>query len=330
VEKRGHCEGLLIKTMAEGNNARRALPSKENIGAVIITHHPGPDLDSLMRSISGQVGEVVLVDNHSGSEYRDRLQSLSAQAPCELILNSKNLGVAAALNQGIQLLAEHGFLWVLLLDQDSQSTPDLVERLCEGYSRLSHPDETALLAPKIVDTSTERESPFLTHIWGFLFRRTACSNTDIEDITTAITSGSLVRVAAFLELRGHREDFFIDYVDTEFCLRLQASGWRLAAICPAILYHRLGRRTKTRIGLFHLYPTHHPPWRWYTIGRNRVQMFRAYALRFPHWLAYECAASVFITARMLLTEKERIAKLRLLWRGSWDGLRGRMGPPATD
>lgn len=242
-------------------------------------------------------------------------------------MNDQNLGVAKGLNKGIRVLAELSFMWALLLDQDSKPTPDMVEEFCKGYSRLAHPNETALLAPRIVDVTTQRESPFLTHVRGVLFRRTSCKNSDIEDITAAITSGSLVRIAAFHVLNGYREDFFIDYVDTEFCLRLQVNGWRLAAICPAILHHRLGKRTKTRIGPFILYPTHHPPRRWYTIARNRIHMIRSYTFLFPHWFAYELIASFFLMLRMLLTEQQRITKIQSIIRGSWDGLRGRMGPP---
>ncbi len=313
--------------MPDRNKASGKIPSRENIGAVIVTHQPGQGLESVLQSIVGRVGKIVVVDNHSRPEIRDWLQSLTAETDCTLLLNEQNLGVAAGLNQGIRFVADHGYAWVLMLDQDSTPAPDMIEELCQGYTRLINPDETAVLAPRIVDASTGREAPFLTRSRGFLFRRVACNTAVIDNITTAITSGTLLRIATFIDLDGYRDDFFIDYVDTEFCLRLQINGWRLAAICPATLHHHLGKRTKTRIGTVQVYPTHHSPLRWYTIGRNRIQMLKTYAFRFPHWLVYELVASAFITLRMLLTEEERIAKLRSAFRGTWDGLRGRMGPP---
>ena len=329
-ESEFHFEDSCIKIMSDRNKASGEIPSRENIGAVIVTHHPGHGLESMLQSIVGRVGKVVVVDNNSRPEVRDWLQSLTAETGCALLLNEQNLGVAAGLNQGIRFVADLGYAWVLMLDQDSKPAPDMVEELCQGYTRLINPDETAILAPRIVDASTDREAPFLTHSWGFFFRRVACSTALIDNITTAITSGTLLRVAAYVDLDGYREDFFIDYVDTEFCLRLQVNNWRLAAICPAILHHQLGKRTITRIGPVQAYPTHHSPLRWYTIGRNRVQILKTYAIRFPHWMTYELLASAFITLRMLLTEKERIAKLRSEFLGTLDGLRGRMGPPEFD
>ncbi|MFA9407129.1 MAG: glycosyltransferase family 2 protein [Anaerolineales bacterium] len=313
--------------MSDRNKANGKTPSRENIGAVIVTHQPSHGLESTLRSIIDHVGMVVVVDNDSRPEIRDWLQSLTAETDCTLLLNENNLGVAAGLNQGIRFVEDRGYAWVLMLDQDSKPALDMVEELCQGYARLINPDETAILAPRIIDASTGREAPFLTRAWGIFFRRVPCSPVVIDDITTAITSGALLRVAAFIDLDGYREDFFIDYVDTEFCLRLQVIGWRIAAICSASLHHRLGNRTRRKIGPILVFPTHHPPLRWYTIGRNRIQMLKTYAVRFPHWLTYEIVASAFITLRMLLTEKERIAKLRMLLRGTRDSLRGRMGPP---
>lgn len=313
--------------MSDRNKTSGEIPSRENIGAVIVTHQPGHGLESTLRSIIGHVGMVVVVDNDSRPEIRDWLQSLTAGTDCTLLLNEKNLGVAAGLNQGIRFVEDRGYAWVLMLDQDSKPATDMVEELCQGYTRLINPDETAILAPRIIDASTGREAPFLTRTWGIFFRRVPCSTAVIDDITTAITSGALLRLAAFNDLDGYREDFFIDYVDTEFCLRLQDHGWKLAGICTAALRHQLGERTVTRFGPIAIYPTHHSPLRWYTIGRNRIQLLKTYAVRFPHWLAYELVASIFITLRMLLTEKERIAKMRMLLRGTRDSLRGRMGPP---
>ena len=323
-----HFEDSRIFVMVDRNKASREIPSRENISAVIVTHQPGHGMESMLRSIVDHVGKIIVVDNASKQKTRDWLQSLTAETGCTLLLNEQNLGIAAGLNQGIRVVADHGHAWVLMLDQDSKPDPEMVEELCQGYTRLINPDVIAILAPRIVDANTGRETPFLTRSWGFFFRRVACSSAVIDNITTAITSGALLRVAAFIDLDGYREDFFIDYVDTEFCLRLQVNGWRLAAICPATLHHHLGNRTRTRIGPAQVYPTHHPPIRWYTMGRNRIQMLKMYAFRFPHWLAYELVACAFITLRMLLTEEEQFKKLRSSFRGTWDGLRGRMGPPA--
>ena len=61
------------------------------------------------------------------------------------------------------------------------------------------------------------------------------------------------------------------------------------------------------------------------MSRNRIPMIRGYALRFPHWFTYEIVATAYILLRMLITEDQRLEKLKAFWRGTLDGLRGRMG-----
>jgi hypothetical protein len=95
--------------------------------------------------------------------------------------------------------------------------------------------------------------------------------------------------------------------------------------CKAYIDHRQGdRQKKVLLGSEH-YPTFHSPQRWYFASRNRIQMLRRYALRFPHWFLYEVIASIYLFTKMLLFETQKTAKLRAVFRGTLDGLRGRMG-----
>ena len=302
----------------------------DQICAVVVTYRPSPRFVPLIRSLEGQVRQIVVVDNASDGGGAEVLRQVASMAAVEVIHNSRNLGVAAALNQGVRWAAELGFAWVLTLDQDSRPAENMLAELMAARKSLEEPERTAILAPQVIDEGLGRKAPFLQPRGGIFYRRTTCDAPLLENVTTVITSGSLIQISAFEVIGGFREDFFIDYVDTEFCLRAQTHGYRVAAACRAKLYHRLGERKRLAFGPFSLFPTFHPPSRWYTISRNRVPMLRAYGLRFPHWLTYELVASAFITLRMLLTEDERPAKLNAILRGSWDGLRGRLGPPPVE
>jgi rhamnosyltransferase len=141
-----------------------------------------------------------------------------------------------------------------------------------------------------------------------------------------ITSGTLYDLQVYQQIGPFQDDFFIDYVDTDYSLRARQYGYRSMVACNALLNHRLGSRQKrVFLGGDH-YPTFHSPLRWYYISRNRIPMLRRYALRFPHWLTYETVASFYWLAKMLLFETRKAAKLRAFFLGTLDGLRGRMGP----
>lgn len=307
-----------------GRSARAAPPLRANICALVVTHNPDEALHELVRAIEPQVGGLVVVDNGSSEASLQGITPLQNEN-LELIRNARNLGVAAALNQGVADAHARGFEWVLSLDQDALPAADTVAELCEAYSQTAGREKIAMLAPLLHDPQIERWATYLRKRWGPFYQRAACREDALRDVTTVITSGALMPISAVEFLGGFREDFFIDYVDTEFCLRARSQGFDIVVACRARMQHRLGQRDLRRVGPIDFYPTHHAVERWYYFGRNRIAMLRMYALRFPHWLSYEVVASLYTLARMLLAENQRRQKIRALLRGTLHGIQGRMG-----
>lgn len=310
-------------------SAEMPAPKRENICVVIVTYNPDEALDSLVRAISLQTRVALIVDN--GSERRPAADlELPQGFSVQWRYNSENIGVAAALNQGLAYAAEHGFSWMLALDQDSLPEPGMVAALCRAYQRSQTGEIVAVVAPRLFDPNIERWATYLRRRAGPFYERKECRGEDLRDVTTVISSGALFAVPTARALGGFREDFFIDYVDTEYCLRARSNGYEILVACEAVLQHRLGMRRK-RVRLKHAYyPTYHSPSRWYYFYRNRIPMLKRYAFRFPHWLTYELIASAYTLLRMMLTEDQRRKKLHAALLGMIDGLRGRMGeiPPS--
>lgn len=299
----------------------------KEVCAIVITHNPDEKLVDLLRELEGQVDHTIIVDNASSAASTETITEATQFPNVTLIENSENLGVASALNQGLEKTIVLGYQWAITFDQDSKLAPDMVEKL--WVTLLCNIDEhkIGIIAPQIIDRITGHKSPFLQRRFHCIFQRSQCEDAFLENVTTVITTGALINLSAFKALNGFRDDFFIDYVDTEFCLRLLLKGYTILVSCEAELLHTFGNRRKMNWGPFVFYPTFHPPERWYTISRNRIQMIKSYGFRIPHWLLYELVATSYILIRMLLTENERLEKLSALVRGTWDGLRGRMGKP---
>lgn len=299
----------------------------QGICAVIITHNPDERLLRLLDALDAQVDRILIVDNASGLDNAEIFRRAQQSPMVTMIKNTENIGVAAGLNQGIEEAARLGFEWILTLDQDSLPEAKMVEHQCRLFERDKGSPEIAIVAPKIIDAELGRSSPFIRRRSLFRYERAHCHEAPLEEVTAVITTGSLLRYSAFRALGGFREDFFIDYVDTEFCLRLILNGYKILVACDAHLRHSFGHRRRSQWGPFVFYPSFHPPDRWYTISRNRIQMIKSFGLRLPYWLFYELTATAFILIRMLLMEDERLAKLGALMKGTWDGIMGRMGRP---
>ena len=296
------------------------------ICAVVITFNPDSEFPSRIAGIAEQVDSILVIDNASGPQGQALLAKLSPSKHIEIIRNPDNVGVATALNIGMDRARTLRYQWALALDQDSDAAPNMVAELTKVIQTREWTARAAIVAPQTIDSISRKPSAFLRPRFGIFYKRSACIG-EVMEVTTAISSGSLVNLRIHEELRGFRDDYFIDYIDAEYCLRAQMHGYIILAACEANLTHQLGERNEWHFGPLHLFPTFHPPSRWYTISRNRIAIWRAYAMRFPHWFSYDLVASAFITIRMLLAEAHRGAKIRAILRGTLDGLAGRMGRP---
>src|SRR5687767_3409650 len=102
-------------------------PSHDTVCTVIVTFHPQERFFHLLRALRALARRTVVVDNGSPAETVSRLRALATDAGVELIANPVNLGIAAALNLGVRRARERGAMWALLLDQDTEVAPDILQ-----------------------------------------------------------------------------------------------------------------------------------------------------------------------------------------------------------
>lgn len=291
--------------------------------AVVVTFHPNSDVAENLRAIVRECGRALVVDNGS---TRVALAALEEIPGVTLIRQEKNIGLAAALNVGAARAAELGCTWVVTFDQDSRPDPGTVAAMWETHIAVP---EAALIGPRIHEENSNvakycwicRQAK-----WPFVFRRERCSGVDLPDVMMTITSGSMMEIETWSRLRGFDEALFIDYIDTDYCLRVIRSGRRVAVSSRAMLQHRMGARQRRVIMGLAFRPTHHAAFRHYYIARNRVRLWRRHAAALPHWAMFDLCFAGYNGFRVLAFESERGKKLKAMALGTWDGIRGRFGP----
>ena len=111
------------------------------------------------------------------------------------------------------------------------------------------------------------------------------------------------------------EKLFIDYVDVEYCMRLQIHGFSVLRANRAVLLHRLGGMTSRRFLGLTVHPVDHSPSRYYYQTRNRFYIRALYGDRFPEYFRLDLKAFRRGILKMLLYEKQRRRKLVMIWRG---------------
>lgn len=277
------------------------------VAAIIITFNPDIDLlKKQQESILSQVDTIIYVDNGS-SNLKEIISCLSEDSI--LVSNKINYGIAKAQNQGIETAKQILADYVFLLDQDS-----IVGECCVSilYATIAG-NNIALAAPAIIDTFNNNQVSPAIRIKGFGFERIPLKEDPIE-IDYCIASGSLIPISVLDKVGMMREDFFIDNVDFEWCLRSKSNGYKIIQNPTARIYHQLGNGTHDKI-------LSHSATREYYIIRNSIVMSK---LKFIP-LSYRFRKFIFANGRIIKSLlRGNLKYFRAGFNGLIHGLIGRL------
>lgn len=247
----------------------------DNVWALIVCYHPEPDtLLRLVRSISPQVSLIRILNNGGLSAgLRENLQMVDNVTIDDF---ESNIGIGSALNIGFNLAEQSSIEFVVTFDQDSLPSDRHVETLVSHWRTLSKSEvhkKTGALGSSFYDTRAE--------IFHYPFIRASGLNVDkvfrqngvnIVKVDFLITSGMLVPVSMWKYGLKFKDEYFIDYVDTEWCSRASASGFQHYGCFDVAMQHQLSDASgKNFFGLTIL---KYSPLRRYYYFRNSVFCIR--------------------------------------------------------
>ncbi len=274
------------------------------IRPVVVLFRPGEsDLASLI-GLAGRGWEPVAVLNEGSRSLIDRLGA----AHIEVIENTANVGLARALNQGIERVFASGADYVMLLDQDTRPPAtmmgDLLERAEQaeaGGARLG------CIGPRPVD----RKAP----------ANGTRAGPSLASVDTVITSGQVIPRAAHEQVGGMWNELFIDYIDHEWCFRARARGLAVLMAEDVVMPHDMGDSAVGPRG--HERIVHRSPTRHFHLVRNALWLQRcAHAPR--AWRLGELARLGYRIPTYLAASSDRAATLAAIARGLREGF---AGPP---
>jgi len=282
--------------------------------AVVVTYNP--DLDKLKRLLSvlsKNLADIVLVDN--ASENQSLVGKCSGK--CTFIALARNKGIASAQNRGIKKAFEFGCDGIIFFDQDSEVSSDLIVRLAESFEILAVSKNVAIIGPIHKDRRVEFFYPLIKlSRSGWVKKINPALLTEPTEVDLVISSGSLISVKALLDVGLMNEDFFIDYVDTEWCLRAKKMGYELYVDPRCILIHEIG---ESILKVWRWYvPVHSPNRRYYRI-RNGYRL-----LRMNHFPTFLCAKEIVQNTLhqifLVLISNRRWDYAKYGWKGTRDGI----------
>ncbi|PLS78009.1 MAG: glycosyltransferase family 2 protein [Chloroflexi bacterium] len=224
-----------------------------SVWIVVLTWNNYADTFECLRSLRALTYpnyHVVVVDNASNDGTPVRVRSDFPEV--HLIENAGNLGVPAGYNVGFRYALEHGADGVVMLNNDTAVSPDLLHHLVHAAQ---HP-QAGILVP----TAFYFNAP--TKIWSaggryrwfppaiIMEKRRQRPGDPLRVLEYAIGSCILITRRAFEQAGLLDETYFFMWEDLDLSVRIRKAGLLILGVPQAALWHKVSQSTQPESPLF--------------------------------------------------------------------------------
>ena len=274
-----------------------------NLACVVVFYNPTDDNINNLKKYIDSIDRLYVVDNSEDDVIR-----VEDTDKIKYIKLGENKGIAAALNIGAQEAIKENFKFLLTLDQDSLITSDIVNAM-KDYLINNDFKKIGLISP-YHDINTPDEK-----------------NGDVEEKIEVMTSGNIINLDAYKAIGGYKDWLFIDCVDYDYCMNLNKHGYKVLRLNNVIMKHELGNLVVHKL-FGKEYPCYnYNSLRRYYMVRNNHYINQLYCDLYPDYCKRLLRIQRGQVKRVLLFEKNKIKKLRYMYKGYKDfkkGIKGKL------
>ncbi|MHB1187329.1 glycosyltransferase [Thiobacillus sp.] len=188
--------------------------------------------------------EVIVVDNGSTD---DSVDAIRTKFPKFSVLETrKNLGYAGGNNVGIRQALEQGAEFILVLNNDTVVSPQLLDKLVSAAAQ--HPD-AGFLGPRLLYYDRPEKVWFDGANWNtsinyfrYPGQNAHASSLSLTDHETDYVCGAalFVRATTARQIGLMDERYFLVWEEVDWCYRAREAGWRSIVVPQATLLHKVG------------------------------------------------------------------------------------------
>jgi len=235
------------------------------IYSIIVCYNPDvSNLFQTYKTLTECNSHVLVIDNTEKSY----ITVYKNYPDCTFFPLGENTGIAHAQNVGIKYAINLGAEVIILFDQDSKINNNFLSNLLLPLKV----DKPCVISPVHFDIDNDYEYPSMKlNKYGLLSKVYKGNKSEPYNVDAVIASGTAVTAVTFGIVGLMDEDYYIDYVDTDWCLRSSSMNIPIQVTPDAVMRHSIGTRS-VDFGMMRGYI--HNPLRSYYKIRNSFILFR--------------------------------------------------------
>ena len=263
----------------------------DDVCMVVVLYEPDIKCINRIKKLSKEIKCILVIDN--GSVNLSVMEIFDDCENVSLISNNRNMGIAYALQQGLNYSEKNKFPLMITMDQDSEINIETINRL---VGKIEEKSGLVSVGPFMGKQNNEK---------------------DIY-VTNLITSGNVVHVDTIQKLGGFTEKLFIDCVDIDLSFNIVSNGYKLTKVSGTYIKHKIGEYEFSR--LFKIKYLSHKPYRYLFIIRNNIYIYKTYWKKKPKLCAKLFCSCILEILKVLFLERNKKLKMRYAFMGFKQGI----------
>ncbi|WP_445506446.1 glycosyltransferase family 2 protein [Niallia sp. 03190] len=286
------------------------------VSSIIVTYNPEISLlKKLIFRLNNQVEKIIIVDNLS-----DNINEINKMAKqidkVDLIELEENRGLAEAQNIGIIKAKSECPDYLILFDQDSVPSSDLISKLVTAYVDLKQSGlNVGAVGPIFIDSRNN---------FNYFADENFSSVNNAIKTDFLIASGCIFSPELIDDIGLMTEDLFVYHIDRDWCHKIKYKGYEMFVIKNAIMQQTIGERT-IKFWFFKWFnaSVHSPLAHYYTI-RNSFYLFKQGYVPRKSKIRYLFKNIIMFFFYSIFT-KPRFENFKFMALGFSDGFKGNFG-----
>ncbi len=291
-----------------------------NTCGLIVTYQPDfAVLRATISSLALNVDEILIYDNASNTADMS-MQVLDAMDNVTVFYSNENIGIAEAQNLLLTEAISRGYKFAVMSDQDTVYPAQFVGTLIKYFDNAP---KVAVVCPGWIDKNLGEAGKYTGQ---YVFKQCGVLKIDHRTdrafkIAHAISSGMVIKLGLIDKIGLMRGDLFIDWVDNEWCWRINSLGFTVLGVPSVKIEHTLGDKTVSILGRNFVVRSSN---RNYYIVRNALALMLSKSI--------PLAARIYLMKKVLhhsifclLASENKKSDLIVVIKAFWHGINGRLG-----